>query len=182
MSRTFSLIASGAWRRTGSGTLATGVRGGCRLRSDFSLPSASGAGFEAAAGARSGRCSYTKRITCARVGIVAQLAILVARDVVDFADGGKHLCLLDGVDAEIGFEIEIQIQHIFGIAGLLYRQSQDALFDRVFRLDGRCGATATAATGADVTAFAGSGTVVAGAVGVTAATTGGVAARSGRFS
>ena len=71
--------------------------------------------------------------------VVAELAIFVARDVVNLPDRGKHFRLLHGVHAEIGFEVEIQIQHIFGIAGLLYRQCQDALFDCVLRLDGRCG-------------------------------------------
>ena len=58
--------------------------------------------------------------------IVAQLAVLVARNVVDLADGREHLRLLDGVDAEVGFEIEVQIQHVFRIAGLLHHQLQDA--------------------------------------------------------
>ena len=63
--------------------------------------------------------------------VVAQLAVLVARDVVDLADGGEHLRLLDGVDAEVGFEVEVQIQHVFRIAGLLRHQGQNAFFDRL---------------------------------------------------
>ena len=59
-------------------------------------------------------------------GIVSQLAVLVARNVVDLADGREHLRLLDGIDAEIGFEIEIQVQHVFRIAGLLHDQRKNA--------------------------------------------------------
>ena len=58
--------------------------------------------------------------------VVAQLAVLVARNVVDLADGGEHLRLFDGVNPEVGFEIEIQIQHVFRIAGLLHHQGQNA--------------------------------------------------------
>ena len=43
---------------------------------------------------------------------VAQLQILVARNVVGCAHRGKHLRLLDGVDAEVGFQIEIEVQHV----------------------------------------------------------------------
>ena len=52
-------------------------------------------------------------------GIVAELAIFVARNVVDLADRGKHLRLLDSVDAEIGFEVQIEIEHVGRVAGLL---------------------------------------------------------------
>ena len=64
-------------------------------------------------------------------GIVAQLAVLVARDVVDLADGREDFRLLDGVDAEIGFQIQIEIEHVLGIAGLLDHQGQDALLHRI---------------------------------------------------
>ena len=37
-------------------------------------------------------------------GIIAQLDVLVARDVVGRADGREQLGLLDGVNAEIGFQ------------------------------------------------------------------------------
>ena len=63
--------------------------------------------------------------------IVAQLAVLVARDVVDLADGGEHLRLLDGVDAEVGFEIEVEIQHVLRIAGLLDHKRQNAFLHRI---------------------------------------------------
>ena len=61
--------------------------------------------------------------------IVAQLAVLIARNVVDLADGREHFGLLDRVDAEVGLEIEIQIQHVFRIAGLLYHQRENAFLD-----------------------------------------------------
>jgi hypothetical protein len=48
-------------------------------------------------------------------GIIAQLDVLVARDVVGFADGREQLRLLDGVDAEISFQVEFQVQHLFRI-------------------------------------------------------------------
>src|SRR5271157_1315383 len=35
--------------------------------------------------------------------VVAELAVLVTRNAVDLADGGKHLRLLDGVDTEVCF-------------------------------------------------------------------------------
>ncbi len=50
---------------------------------------------------------------------IAQLEIVVARNVVGRADGRKHLRLFDGVDAEIRFQIQIEIEHIRRIAGLL---------------------------------------------------------------
>ena len=69
--------------------------------------------------------------------IVAQLAVLVARNVVDLADGREHLRLLDGVDAEVGFEVEVQIQHVFRIAGLLDHQGQDAFLHGIAALSRR---------------------------------------------
>ena len=64
-------------------------------------------------------------------GIVAQLPVLIARNVVDLADGREHFGLFDGVDAEVSFEIEIQIQHVFRIAGLLYHQRENAFLDGI---------------------------------------------------
>ncbi len=61
--------------------------------------------------------------------IVAQLQILVTRDVVDASDGGEQLRLLHGVNAKIGFQVEIEIQHVLGIPGLLHHQSEDAFLD-----------------------------------------------------
>ncbi len=64
-------------------------------------------------------------------GIVAQLAVLVARNVIGRADGREHFRLFHGVDAEVGFEIEIQVQHVFRIAGLLYHQRENAFLDGI---------------------------------------------------
>ncbi len=63
-------------------------------------------------------------------GIVSQFAILVAWNAVDLADGREHFRLFDGVNPEIGFEIEIQVQHVFRIAGLLHHQCENAFLDR----------------------------------------------------
>src|SRR5271157_2285389 len=63
--------------------------------------------------------------------VVAQLTVLVARDVVDLADGREHFRLLDSVNPEVGFEVEVQVQHVFGIAGLFHHQFQNALFHGV---------------------------------------------------
>ena len=101
----------------------------------------------AATGAGSGRRRRRRRRCASQVGpllvheandvrqrrIVAQLAVLVARDVVDLADGGEHLRLLDGVDAEIGFQIEVEVQHVFRIAGLLDHQRENALLHGLVR-------------------------------------------------
>ena len=72
-------------------------------------------------------------------GIVAQLAVLVARNVVGRADGGEHFRLFHGVDAEVGFEIEIEIQHVDGIAGLLHYECEDAILHGIGSdSSGRC--------------------------------------------
>ena len=64
-------------------------------------------------------------------GVIAQLAVLVARNVVSLADGGKDLRLLNCVDAQICFEIEVQIKHVHRITGFLGYQSQHSLFHRI---------------------------------------------------
>ncbi|HXP46779.1 MAG TPA: hypothetical protein VN810_05845, partial [Terriglobales bacterium] len=75
-------------------------------------------------------------------GEVTQLEILVTRNPVRGADGSKHLSLLDGVNAEIRFQVEIEVQHVLGIAGLLGHDLQHFLLDGVFRgrlcAAGRC--------------------------------------------
>ena len=68
---------------------------------------------------------------------VAQLQILVARNVVRRSHRREHLRLFDGVDAEVGFEIEVQVQHVFRIAGLLGHDLQHFLLNRIVR--GRLG-------------------------------------------
>ncbi len=56
---------------------------------------------------------------------VAELHVFVAGDVVGGTHCGEHFCLLDGVDAEVGFEIEVQVQHVFRIASLLGDNLED---------------------------------------------------------
>ena len=81
---------------------------------------------------------------------IAQLEVRVARDVVRLADGGEHLGLLHGVDAEVGFEVEIQIEHVLRIAGLLDDDVEDLAGSRPVgtrrRARYRRGAGAAAAT------------------------------------
>ena len=50
---------------------------------------------------------------------------VVAFDPEAFADGGEHLGLLDGVDAEVGFEVEIGVQHVGRVAGRVGHQGDD---------------------------------------------------------
>ena len=64
-------------------------------------------------------------------GEVAQLEILVSGNVIGRADGGKHLRLFNRVDAEVGFQIEIQVQHVPGVAGLLSNDLQHLVFNGV---------------------------------------------------
>ena len=52
-------------------------------------------------------------------GVVAEFECVVAFDAPGLADGGEDLGLLDGVDAEVGFEVEVHVEHVFGVAGLL---------------------------------------------------------------
>ena len=50
---------------------------------------------------------------------VAQLERVLARDVVGLAHGGEGLGLLHGVDAEVGLEVEVEVEHVRRVAGLL---------------------------------------------------------------
>ena len=51
--------------------------------------------------------------------VVAQGEAVVAFDVVGGSDGGEGLGLFDGVDAEVGFQVEVQVEQVGGVAGLL---------------------------------------------------------------
>ena len=44
-------------------------------------------------------------------GKFAQPDLVIARDSVRLADCGKHFRLLDCVDAQVGLEIQVEIQH-----------------------------------------------------------------------
>ena len=67
----------------------------------------------------------------AQGGVVAQLEVVVAVDAVALADGGEHLGLFDGVDAEVGFEVEVGVEHVGRVAGLLGDDRQDRGRDHV---------------------------------------------------
>ena len=58
--------------------------------------------------------------------IVAELAVFIARNAVDLANRREQFRLLDGVDSEVGLEIEVQVQHVLRITGLFDYQSQEA--------------------------------------------------------
>ena len=80
-------------------------------------------------------------------GVVAELELVVAFDAEAFADEGEHLGLLDGVDAEVGFEVEVEVQHVGGVAGLVGHHRQHlGLHIQVRRRRRRLG-SATAGSG-----------------------------------
>ena len=64
-------------------------------------------------------------------GEVAQPELVVAGDAVGLADGGEQLGLLDGVDAEVGLHVEVELEHVLGIAGLLGDHVKDGFFNGV---------------------------------------------------
>ena len=53
-----------------------------------------------------------------------KLEIVLALDIVRLADCGKGLGLLDGVDPEVGLEVELEVQHVRRIPGLLRDDGQ----------------------------------------------------------
>ena len=67
-------------------------------------------------------------------GVVAEFELVVAGDVVGLADGGEQFGLLHRVDAEVGFEVEIEVEHLGWVAGLFGDEGQDGCFDLI---DGR---------------------------------------------
>ena len=88
---------------------------------------------------------------------VAQLELVVARDVVGLPHRREGLGLLHGVDAEVGLEVEVELEHVGGIAGLLGDDGEHTRFDRVGpprpapgqqRAAAGVGATAAAGAGA----------------------------------
>jgi hypothetical protein len=64
---------------------------------------------------------------------VTQLQLVVARDVVGLAHGREGLRLLHGVDAEVGLEVEVDVEHVGRVAGLLGDDAQDGFAHRVRR-------------------------------------------------
>ncbi len=63
-------------------------------------------------------------------GVVAELEFVVAFDAVFLADGGEQFGLFDGVDAEVGFQVEVHGQHLGGVAGLFGDEGDDPRRDR----------------------------------------------------
>ena len=55
----------------------------------------------------------------------SQLELIVAGNVVRLSHRGKGLGLLDGVDPEVGLEIELQIEHVGRVSGLLGDDGED---------------------------------------------------------
>ncbi len=64
---------------------------------------------------------------------VAQLEGVVAVDAVVFAHRGEDLGLLDGVDAEVGLEVELGVEQVGGVASQLGDDVDDLLGDLVGR-------------------------------------------------
>ena len=64
-------------------------------------------------------------------GIVAQLAAFIARNAVNLANGSEHLRLFHSIHAEVRLKVEVEIQHVLGVAGLFDDQGENALFDGV---------------------------------------------------
>ena len=66
--------------------------------------------------------------------IVAQLEVVAARDVICLADGGKYLGLLDRVDAQVGLDVQLEVEHVGRVAGLFADDGQDLLSDGLWPL------------------------------------------------
>ncbi len=64
-------------------------------------------------------------------GELAQLEVVVALEVPLGAHGGEDLGLLDGVDAEVGLEVEVGAQEVGGVAGHLGHDLGHRRQDRV---------------------------------------------------
>ncbi len=51
--------------------------------------------------------------------VIAQLQVVAARDVESVADSLEGLGLLDGVNAQVGFHVQVEVEHLQRVAGLL---------------------------------------------------------------
>ena len=58
-------------------------------------------------------------MTWVRVGKSRSLQVVVAVDAEAGADGGEDLGLLDGVDAQVGFQVEVEVEQLGRVAGHL---------------------------------------------------------------
>ena len=59
--------------------------------------------------------------------VVAQLQAFVEGDLVGLADRREHLGLLDRVDPQVGLEVEVEVEQVGRVAGLLGDQGEDAV-------------------------------------------------------
>ena len=62
---------------------------------------------------------------------LAEFQVLIARDVVVTANLREHLGLLDRIDAEVGFEIQFEVEHVGRIVRLLGNDADDLRLDVV---------------------------------------------------
>ncbi len=69
---------------------------------------------------------------------VPHLQVLLPRDVVGRTDRREHLRLLDGVDPEVRLEIQVHVQHVGRVPGLLSDDLHDIFLDRILRGGSRC--------------------------------------------
>ena len=65
--------------------------------------------------------------------VVAQLQVVAARDVEGGTDRLEGLGLLDGVDAQVGLHVEIEVEHLHRIAGLGGHDGQHLVSDGIDR-------------------------------------------------
>ena len=126
---------------------------------------AAGAG-RAAAGARAAGCGLGGAVVdeaddVVEGGVVAELEGVVAFDAVDLADGGEQFGLFDGVDAEVGFEVEVHVEQFGRVAGLFGDEREHPGGDAV--VGGLAPALRSTGSGA-AAAGAGSGAAAAGVV------------------
>ena len=64
-------------------------------------------------------------------GEVAQFEVLVAGDIELLPHGGEDFGLLDRVDAQVGFHVQVQVQQVTGVPGEPLDDVQDRRGDRV---------------------------------------------------
>ncbi len=102
---------------------------------------AAGRGWHGRTGCRSGRGGRSGQVGSLvphetddglQRGVVAELGRVVAGNVIRLTNAGEDLGLLDGVDAEVGLQIEVERQHVRRVARLFGDQCQHALLHWVF--------------------------------------------------
>ncbi len=73
-------------------------------------------------------------------GVVAQLEVFDPLDIERRAHGREGLGLLDRIDAQVGLKVEVELEHVGGVAGLLGHDRQHLRHHRVGGLSSpRCG-------------------------------------------